>query len=266
MSDGLVAHPTSRPTTDHRFRVMDKKNDERTFFGTKDGITVEITPCEIYPQAQLKLISSTGTFEEKLYVSHLGFAKILTEYDFESVLDIGSGNGTFARAFRFLCKDLTAIDVVPNHPTDVNADYIGMSLQRQFDLIWCSHILEHQRNVGAFLDRVFEDLRDDGIVAITVPWALSPLMIGHPNIFTPLHIIYNLVLAGFDCREARVKSYDWQFTVIVRKSRNGVPKSNVATTHYPLDAPNFHPDLLEFFPVEIPQGGHAWGEADSINW
>src|SRR5712691_6231477 len=255
-----------KPLTNSRFSVIHKTDDERTFFGTRNGITVELTPADTYPQTILKLVSSAGAFEEKLYYSHLGFAKILTEYDFDTVLDIGSGSGVCARALRFLGKDLTAVDIVLNHPTDVTADYLGISLDRQFDLVWCSHILEHQRNIGAFLDRVFDDVRDDGIAAITVPSALSPLIIGHANIFTPLHVIYQLVLAGFDCRDARVKSYDWQFTVIVRKRWNGLPKSNVAATHRPLDAPNYHPDLLKFFPVEVPDNGHVWGEIDSVNW
>jgi hypothetical protein len=115
--------------------------------------------------------------------------------------------------------------------------------------VWASHILEHQRNVGAFLDKVFTDTKEGGLAAITVPSALCPMPMGHPSIFTPLHLIYHLVLAGFDCREARVKCYDWQFTVLVTKRSNGVPRSNIATTHYPLDAPSYHPDLLKWFPV-----------------
>ncbi len=257
---------SKKPVTDRHFSAVNKKNDERTFFGTRNGVTVELTPVDTYPQTTLRLVSPAGTFEEKLYYSHLGLAKILTEYDFETVLDIGSASGVCARAFRFLGKNLTAIDVFPNHPTDGNADHLAMSLNRQFDLVWCSHALERRRNVGAFLDQVFDALRDDGIAAITVPSALSPLIIGHPNIFTPLHVIYHLVLAGFDCRDARVKSYDWQFTVIVRKRWNGLPRSNVATTHFPLDVRNFHPDLLKFFPVEIPENGHTWGEVEGINW
>src|SRR5216683_3421627 len=130
---------SKKPVTDRRFSAINENDDKRAFFGTRNGTSVELTPVDTYPQTILKLVSPAGIFEEKLYYSHLGFAKILTEYDFDTVLDIGSGSGVCARAFRFLGKDLTTIDIVPSHPTDVNADYLGMSLKRQFDLVWCSH-------------------------------------------------------------------------------------------------------------------------------
>jgi 2-polyprenyl-3-methyl-5-hydroxy-6-metoxy-1,4-benzoquinol methylase len=142
---------------------------------------------------------------------------------------------------------------------------LTITLGRRFDLIWCSHVLEHQRNVGAFLDKVFDDLADGGIFAVTVPFALSPMIVGHPNIFTPMHVIYHLVLAGFDCTSARVKTYDQQISVIVRKQYNGVPRSNVAATHFANDA-NFVAKLRDFFPVEVPPRGHIWGEVESLNW
>jgi SAM-dependent methyltransferase len=255
-----------RPVIDPGFRAQDKTADERAFRGTRDGSSLEFTPSEIYPQVEMRLVTPRGELQERAYTSHLAFAKLFMEYEFNTVLDIGSGTGRFARAFRLLGKDVTGIDIASATSTDLGADYVSMSLGRRFDLVWCSHILEHQRNVGAFLDRVFEDLSDDGIAAISVPSALSPMIIGHPNIFTPMHLVYNLVLAGFDCRDARVKTYDWNMTVIVRKKPNGIRPSNVAGTHFELDAPNYHRDLLEFFPVEIPQEGIIWGEVDNINW
>lgn len=92
------------------------------------------------------------------------------------------------------------------------------------------------------------------------------MIMGHPNIFTPMHMVYHLILAGFDCSAARIKSYDWQFTIIIRKHYNGVRKSNIASTNFPMDAPNYLADLLEYFPVRVPENGHIWGEVDSLNW
>lgn len=255
-----------RPVTDHRFRAQDKTEDERSFCATRCGVTLRFSPRENYPQVDMRLTSDQGAVEGILYTSHLAFAKLFTEYDFISVLDIGSGSGIFAKSFGFLGKEVTTIDVIREYSADFGGDYVTLPRNRQYDLVWCSHILEHQRNVGAFLDRLFDDLREGGIAAVSVPSALSPMIIGHPNIFTPMHLIYNLVLAGFDCRNARVKIYDWNLTVIVEKKPNGIARSNIATTHYPLDAPNYHPRLLDFFPVEIADHGHCWGEVDSINW
>jgi len=215
-----------KPVTDSRFRVQDKTADERSFIGTRGGVTLQIAPDEAYPHTHLRMTSAQRELVEKLYTSHLGFAKVFMEHDFGSVLDIGSGNGSFARAFRFLGKDVTTVDVTPASAGDEDVDYLNTQLGRQFDLVWCSHILEHQRNVGAFLDRVFDDLKEGGIAAVTVPSALSPMLIGHPNVFTPMHVVYSLILAGFDCRDARLKCYDWQFTVIVNKRPNGIRRSN----------------------------------------
>jgi hypothetical protein len=129
-----------------------------------------------------------------------------------------------------------------------------------------SNVLEHQRNVGAFLDKVFTDTLEGGLVAITVPAALSSMIIGHPTILTPLHLVYHLILAGFDCRYARIKNYDWQFSVLLEKRSNGVRRSNIAATHYPQDVPDYYPDLLRWFPIDMPESGDIWGEIDAVNW
>jgi hypothetical protein len=80
-----------------------------------------------------------------------------------------------------------------------------------------------------------------------------------------MHVIYHLVLAGFDCRSARVKTYDQQISVIVRKQYNGVSRTNIAATHFAHDT-NFLSNLRDFFPVEVPPRGHIWGEVESLNW
>lgn len=250
------------------FRSEFKQQDERHFFGRRGSVSVSISPAANYPQAMIEVRDGDRRFEQMIELSHLALAKLVTEYDFETVLDIGSGWGAAARCFQFLGKRLQTVEVVDNRTEGVSmgGDYLSTPPLGPFDLVWASHVLEHQRNVGAFLDKVFTDTREGGIVAITVPSALSPIIIGHPSIFTPMHLIYHLVLAGFDCSEARVKQYDWQFTVIVKKKPSGVERSNIAATHYPLDAPSFHPELLRFFPIPIPEHGHAWGELDGVNW
>src|SRR5437868_13865794 len=72
--------------------------------------------------------------------------RLIEEYDFETVLDIGSGAGEHTRFFRHYGKQVFSVDL------DEGADYVGdfneLMLDRQFDVVWCSHVLEHQRNVG----------------------------------------------------------------------------------------------------------------------
>lgn len=248
------------------FRVEGKVDDERRFLGKRGDASIEFIPVDPYPETLLRIQTPRARFEERLQYSHLGLAKVLTEFEFASVLDIGSGPGTTARAFKFLGLDVQAVEITVDHGQDVVGDYVTTAMGRQFDLVWCSHVVEHQRNLGMFLDKVFNDTHDNGVVAITVPSALSPLIVGHAAIFTPLLLLYHMVLAGFDCREARLKCYDWQFTVIVKRRPNGIRPSNVAATHFSFDAPNYYPELREWFPVSIGDNGHAWGEIDAIAW
>jgi hypothetical protein len=250
------------------FRTEFKRRDERYFRGRRGDLTVSVQPTATYPKAIIRLKNGEQTHEELMELSHLALAKILTEYEFQSVLDIGAGWGAAARCFNFLGKDLHTVEMVADRSSGITTggDYVQTPPLGPFDLVWASHVLEHQRNVGAFLDKVFTDTREGGLVAITIPSALSSMIIGHPTIMTPLHLIYHLILAGFDCREARVKNYDWQFSVIVQKRANCIRPSNIAATHYPQGAPDFYPDLLKWFPIDMPQSGDIWGEVDAIKW
>ncbi|MBL1209985.1 class I SAM-dependent methyltransferase [Geminocystis sp. GBBB08] len=250
-----------------KFRSEIDDKDSRYFMSKNDTFQVEIKPFNVYPHTFIKVINKENIFEEKLLYSHLGLAKLITDYEFNDVLDIGSRNGTSARLFSFLGKNVTTIEMSADFEADYVGDYLDVSFPQKFDAIWCSHVLEHQRNIGTFLDKIYQDLKEDGILAVTVPSSLCPLMIGHPNIFTPLHLVYHLILAGFDCRNVRIKYYDWQFTILLQKKSNGIKSISLASTHYP-DSTSIAlvEDLLNYFPLKIPKNGHIWGEIESLNW
>jgi len=250
-----------------KFRSEIDDKDSRYFISKKDKLQVEIKPFNTYPHTFIKVTNNEYIFEEKLLYSHLGLAKLIIDYEFNHVLDIGSRNGTSARLFSFLGKNVTTIEMSEDFEADYVGDYLEVSFPQQFDAIWCSHVLEHQRNIGTFLDKIYQDLKEGGILAITVPSSLCPLMIGHPNIFTPLHLVYHLVLAGFDCQNVRIKYYDWQFTILLEKKSNNIKSISLASTHY-LDSTLIAlvENLLNYFPLDIPENGHIWGEVESLNW
>ena len=146
--------------------------------------------------------------------------KLLT-YDFQTVLDIGSGLGKHARILREHGKTVTTISLIP--PADIVGDFMLADVDK-VDCIWASHVLEHQLNVNAFLKRCYELLKDDGILTITVPPLKHLVVGGHLNLFNAGTLLYNLILAGFDCRQAKVKSYGYNISVIVRKTPLELPE------------------------------------------
>ncbi len=68
-----------------------------------------------------------------------------------------------------------------------------------YDGIWCSHVLEHIYDVHTFLSIIYKKLNVDGVLGLIVPPLKHNLVGGHINLFTPLTLVYNLILAGFDC-------------------------------------------------------------------
>lgn len=138
----------------------------------------------------------------------------LIEMDFTTVLDLGSGEGVHAEAFKLAEKKVTTVSLVK--PADYVGDYLQFNLP-QFDCIWASHVLEHQRNVGTFLDKCFNDLKEGGILAITVPPLKPEIVGGHLSLWNAGLLLYNLILAGFDCSNASVMTRGYNISVIVRK-------------------------------------------------
>jgi SAM-dependent methyltransferase len=172
--------------------------------------------------------------------------------DVRSVLDIGSGAGEQAAFLRARGKLVTTVSL---GRADVVADYLTTNLG-PVDGIWASHVLEHMPNVGAFLGKCFSDLRDDGVLAVTVPPAKHEIVGGHVSLWNAGLLLYRLVLAGFDCRAARVGTYGYNVSVIVRK----VPAVLPALA---MDAGDIE-RLAEFFPVAVAQGFD--GELPNIGW
>lgn len=175
--------------------------------------------------------------------------------DVHTVLDIGSGAGIHARHMRDAGKQVTCLSLI--EPADVLADYKDYTPQQPFDGIWASHVLEHQPNVNFFLRKCFQDLRINGVLAISVPPLKYPLVGGHLTLWTPASILYNLIIAGFDCSNARVGSYSYDLSVIVRK----VPATLPDNLHY--DEGDIE-KIAHFFPTTVYQG--VDGRLEDIRW
>ncbi|MCX7177704.1 MAG: methyltransferase domain-containing protein [Proteobacteria bacterium] len=180
-------------------------------------------------------------------------ARFIRYADVHTVIDIGAGDNQHAQILRDAGKEVTTISLRP--PANLVADYMQTALG-PVDGIWASHVLEHMPNVGVFLEKCFADLHDGGVLAITVPPAKHNLVGGHVSLWNEGLLLYRLILAGFDCREARVGVYGYNLSVIVRKVKADLP---------PLAMDNGDIErLARFFPFSVEQG--IDGRCGNIRW
>lgn len=151
------------------------------------------------------------------------------EYDWNSCLDIGAGKGIHADYMRNEGRKVTTLDSNPVYNPNIIAQYLrwrNNAYLPAYEAIWCCHVLEHQINVGSFLRKIHNDLEPGGYLAITVPPAKHEIVGGHVTLWNPGLLVYNLILAGFDCANARVGSYEYNISVIVQKESyesRGIP-------------------------------------------
>ena len=142
----------------------------------------------------------------------------------EKVLDVGVGMGRHAIPFLGQGAKVVGLDVRGqpfDHPNYTHAqgpvEYANLTepggyneeiddlemVPAQFDLIWCSHTLEHIPNVQAFLIKLRNWLKPGGWLMLAVPNALQDrIHVGHLTLWTPAHLVYNLICAGWDCSDA----------------------------------------------------------------
>jgi SAM-dependent methyltransferase len=178
------------------------------------------------------------------------------------VLDVGSGAGEQAEVFRASGKTVFEVDLDRNgispmafrtHIEDFDLCDSGV------DIIWCSHCLEHLHNVHLVLGLFRDWLCEDGALAITVPPMKHSIVGGHMTVWNAGLLLYNLVVAGFDCRRARIKKYGYNISVIVGKDSS-------------LIVPALHHDsgdialLAHLFPPELGVHQGFEGDIEELNW
>lgn len=193
----------------------------------------------------------------------LALQVLLEHYDFHTVLDVGSGAGDQADAFRRAGRHVTTVDYgrsVYFRDSDQGASFVGDYLEADlpgpYDLVWASHVLEHQPDPQTFLRRLRDDTAEGGLLCVTVPPAKHPLAGGHVTLWNAGLLLYHFVLAGLDCREAAVRSYGYNISVIVRRRLVELPP-----LHY--DRGDLE-RLAPYLPPGVREGSH--GDILSLNW
>ncbi len=88
----------------------------------------------------------------------------------ETILDVGTGDGRFSlwageRGFK-----VTAIDVQPQHEWIQKTDFLDAPFEKNsFDLVYCSHVLEHIPNHFQFAEKLENVARKYLIVICPLP-------------------------------------------------------------------------------------------------
>lgn len=208
----------------------------REIIRSVDNIFFDGKIIEVYRKTHPNLYNSNyyQTGFEYPYRSYEALEKVLSgEYEFNTVLDVGCGEGIHSERFLKEGKKVTALDYGESacfrknkQNTDIHtviADINTWETDEQFDCVWVSHVLEHQINVNNFLKKIYSLTKMGGILAISVPPLKSEITGGHVTFWNPGLLLYNLILAGFDCSEAAVKTYEYDISVIVRKKEVMLP-------------------------------------------
>ena len=196
--------------------------------------------------------------------------KCCEDSEIYTVLDIGCGRGNHSRIFAEYGKEVTGIDeywsedkVDCHNYKHIQGNFDEMVVNEQYDLIWASHILEHQLDVKTFIDKLFKCCKPSGKVAITVPLGNAGTIVsGHVNNFNLGSLLYSIVMSGYDLHDACGKTYAGNVSVIAKNSRIPGYESG---DYRKMDAREY-----------LPQG-HDWGRQrfggvcfdgniDSLNW
>ena len=102
-------------------------------------------------------------------------------------------------------------------------------------------------------------------MAVSVPPYESVIMGGHVSLWNAGLLLYRLVLAGVNCKEARVKTYDWDISVIVSvKEFIDVSSKLVYDSGDLRTIREYLPSGLKFFSSE--QNESYYGNIHKLNW
>lgn len=152
------------------------------------------------------------------------------------LLDIGGSHGVHARFFRDHGIHVDLVDMVAgDEPPAFVGDYLQFKPRLPYEVVWSSHVLEHVRNVGLFIDKMTLDLAPDGYCVATVPPIRGEKMaFNHLSFWNPGMLLLNFGMSGFDMGSARLARYGYNVSIIARLAdvipddmKDGFPQSMV---------------------------------------
>lgn len=137
---------------------------------------------------------------------------LISNYEFETAIDVGCGKGDF---FYYLDKvkpnvQGTGIDMMDEELREYkNFEYIHANFNnyvpdKNYDLIFSSHTVEHNTNTEEFLRSFFKFAKPGGTFCIIWPPPKPQIVGGHVHVFNLGLMLYNIVRIGVDCRNVKL--------------------------------------------------------------
>lgn len=105
----------------------------------------------------------------------------------------------------------------------INVDFLKWVPEQKYQLVWASHILEHQRNLGIFIEKLIECCEDNGVICITVPFPHRNIWGGHLTLWQPGLLAYDIVMCGIDLSNAKMLYGYREMSIIFKPQKVALP-------------------------------------------
>lgn len=127
-----------------------------------------------------------------------------------TVLDVGAGEEHHAGRLRDLGYDVTAWHLAQWGPVEEGAR------PGQWDVVWCSHVLEHTYAPIRALANLAAMTRPGGLLCVIVPPRKDEIVGGHVSLYVPGLLLYQAVLAGIDLTRCALRVSGYDIALMVR--------------------------------------------------
>lgn len=214
-----------------------------------------------------------GFFNKEEMFGKRALDELLLFPGWNTALDVGAGKCIQSEYLKSKGKQVYTCDMNisggANCKTDeFSYDYVGnfldINFDKSFDCTYAIHVLEHQKNVGLFVDKLKLITKPSGLICFVIPIRKPFIVSGHLSIWNAGLLLYNLVSSGIDCRDCKILQYDYNICLIVKNNSFDVSELNL---HH--DVGDLK-KLSEFFPKELREKCNRddWFDGDifNLNW
>ena len=185
----------------------------------------------IYALSRFRFSPTNSDNDVTVGLGGWGLAERLSDLSGEFLLDVGAGSLSHSKYFASKGKQVTAVDFgtstyALNRPAThreignieiIETDFNEFVSQKKWDIVWASHILEHQKNAGEFLINCLQHTKESGLLVLVLPFPHEEIWGGHLSYWTPGLLAYNLVLAGTSMAESSAFESHGEFVLVVKK-------------------------------------------------